>query len=161
MEPGLSNSERQGLGPQYGQPIGMMGMPHMVGPAPMGGPHMYGPGPHMHGPGGPHMNGPGMGQISPQGIVVNQPQPQPQVVNIVANQAFGTQPVSITCQFCNKPVTTTVNKTCNCCTCCLCWVTGLFVWICIQCCRKKEINCCDATHYCPNCGQMLGHYESC
>ena len=149
MEPGLYNSERQGLGPQYGQPIGM---PHMFGPAPMGGPHF-------HGPGGPHMNGPGMGQMTPQGIVVNQAQPQ--VVNIVANQTFGTQPVSITCQFCNKPVTTTVNKTCNCCTCCLCWVTCLFVWICIQCCRKKEINCWDATHVCPACGQQLGTYTSC
>ena len=149
MEPGLSNSERQGLGPQYGKPIGM---PHMIGPAPMGGPHF-------HGPGGPHMHGPGMGQMNPQGIVVNQAQPQ--VVNVVANQTFGTQPVSITCQFCNKPVTTTVNKTCNCCTCCLCWVTGLFIWICIQCCRNKEINCWDATHICPACGQQLGTYTSC
>ena len=118
-------------GMAYGQPAG--GQPHMGGP---------------HGP-------PPMGQ----GMVVNQAQPQ--VVNVVANQTFGTKPVSITCQFCKKPVTTTVNKTCNCCSCLLCCWTGFIFWICIQCCRNKEINCWDATHVCPSCGQQLGTYTSC
>ena len=105
--------------------------------------------------GGGHNHGP----HGPQVMVTNQSQPQ--VVNIVTTQNFGTQPVSITCQFCNKPITTTVNKTCSCCACCLCWMTGLFIWICIQCCRNKEINCWDATHVCPSCGQQLGVYNSC
>ncbi len=133
---GYSSTGRPGMG--YGQPIG--------------GPGMYGP----HGPHGPHGPPPGMG---PQGMVINQAQPQ--VVNVVAAPNFGTQPVSITCQFCKNPVTTTVNKTCSCCACCLCWSTGLLIWICIQSCRGKEINRWDAVHICPSCGQQLGTYTSC
>ena len=138
---GYSSTGRPGMG--YGQPIGgpgMYGPPH--------GPHGMGP----HGMGPP----PGMG---PQGMVVNQAQPQ--VVNVVSAPKFGTQPLSITCQFCKNPVTTTVNKTCSCCACCLCWSTGLLIWICIQSCREKEINCWDAVHICPSCGQQLGTYTSC
>ena len=96
----------------------------------------------------------------------NQQQPvmmapvQPQVVNVV-NTQFGTRPVSITCQFCKLPITTHVEKSFSFCSCLLCIYCGFFFWICIQICRKKEINCCDATHTCPNCGQVLGTYTSC
>ena len=103
--------------------------------------------------GPPHMRGP------QQGPVTNQAQPQ--VVNVVTGQKFGTVPVSITCQFCKNPVTTVVEKTCSCGSCCLCCWTGLFIWICIQCCRDKEIGCKDATHKCPSCGNILGSYQSC
>ena len=136
------------------QPYSSSGRPMMPGPPPPG----YGqpmPGPS-YGP--PH--GPPQGQpMQSQPVVVNQAQPQ--VVNVVAGQGFGTQPVSLTCQFCKNPVTTNVEKKCNCCTCCLCCVTGFIFWVCIQCCRKKEINCWDATHTCPSCGQILGSYTSC
>ena len=118
----------------------------------MGGPPRYG---HPSG-GTPH--GPPHGP-PPQGVVVNQAQPQ--VVNVVSAETFGTTPVSLTCQFCKNPVTTVVQKKCNCCTCCLCWITGVCFFICIQCCRKKEIGCSDATHTCPSCGQILGTYNSC
>lgn len=142
MEPGYSSSGRAPMGPS-------MGGPH--GPAPMqyGQPANYQQPPNMH----PSM------PASPQAVVVNQAQPQ--VVNVVSGQTFGTQPVSITCQFCKNPVTTQVQKKCNCCSCCLCCMTGLIFWICIQCCRNKEINCWDATHTCPSCGQILGNYTSC
>ena len=117
-----------------------------------------GMGPHYGGPiGGPHM--PPRGPMPPSGIIGNQAQPQ--VVTVVAGQNFGTKPISLTCQFCKNPVTTTVQKKCSCGACCLCWFTGLFIWICIQCCRNKEINCYDATHLCPSCGQQLGTYTSC
>ena len=139
MEPGYSNSGRPMQGPPppgYGRP--------MQGPPPPG----Y----------GRPMQGPPQGP--PQGVVANQAQPQ--VVNVVAGaQNFGTQPVSLTCQFCKNPITTRVEKKCNCCTCCLCCATGLIFFICIQCCRNKEIGCSDATHTCPNCGQILGNYNSC
>ena len=141
MEPGYSSSGRPGMGPSYGQPVGGQ---------PMYGPHMGGMPPH---------GMPPQGMPPSQAMIVNQTQPQ--VVNVVSEQTFGTKPVSITCQFCKNPVTTTVNKTCNCCTCCLCIVTVFFFWICIQSCRKKEFNCWDATHVCPSCGQQLGTYTSC
>ena len=146
MEPGYSSSGRPGMGPSYGQPVGGQ---------PMYGPHMGGMPPH----GMPPHGMPPQGMPPSQAMIVNQTQPQ--VVNVVSEQTFGTKPVSITCQFCKNPVTTTVNKTCNCCTCCLCIVTVFFFWICIQSCRKKEFNCWDATHVCPSCGQQLGTYTSC
>ena len=146
MEPGYSSSGRPGMGPSYGQPVGGQ---------PMYGPHMGGMPPH----GMPPHGMPPQGVPPSQAMIVNQTQPQ--VVNVVSEQTFGTKPVSITCQFCKNPVTTTVNKTCNCCTCCLCIVTVFFFWICIQSCRKKEFNCWDATHVCPSCGQQLGTYTSC
>ena len=109
----------------------------------------------------------GMGGYPPHGPTI-QPQPaivvnqaQPQVVNVVSGQTFGTNPVSITCQFCKNPVTTVVQKKCNCGTCCLCCISGILLFICIQCCRNKEIGCNDATHTCPSCGQILGTYNSC
>ena len=146
MNQGYSSSGRQGMNPApYGQPG--YGQPGYGQPG-------YGqPGYGQPAGGQPHMRGP---QQTP---VTNQAQPQ--VVNVVAGQKFGTVPVSITCQFCKNPVTTVVEKTCNCGSCCLCCFTGLFIWICIQCCRDKEIGCKDATHKCPSCGNVLGTYQSC
>jgi lipopolysaccharide-induced tumor necrosis factor-alpha factor len=143
-----------GYGPGYGQPAGYSSSSR--------GPN-FGP----HGPYGPH--GPPPQGFPPfsqeenpqsQSPVNNQVQPQQQVINVV-NAEFGTLPVSITCQFCKTPVTTNVKKSCSCCSCLLCIVTVFFIWLCIQCFRKKEINCCDAQHTCPNCGQILGNYKSC
>ena len=146
MEPGYSSSGRPGMGPSYGQPVGGQ---------PMYGPHMGGMPPH----GMPPHGMPPQGVPPSQAMIVNQTQPQ--VVNVVSEQTFGTKPVSITCQFCKNPVTTTVNKTCNCCTCCLSFMACFIFWFCIQSCRNKEINCWDATHVCPSCGQQLGTYTSC
>ena len=137
MNQGYSSSGRAGMTP----PPGPMGGPH-------GGPDQY----------GQPMGGPSMPPSS-QNVVYNQAQPQ--VVNVISGQTFGTKPVSITCQFCKNPVTTNVEKSCNCCSCLLCCWTGFIFWVCIQCCRNKEINCCDATHKCPQCGQILGNYTSC
>ena len=105
--------------------------------------------------GGPHTGYP---TANTSTAVINQTRPQ--VVNVM-NTQFGTKPVSITCQFCKAPVTTVVEKSCNCCSCLLCWFTCLVFWICVQCCRNKEITCCDAKHTCPNCGQTLGYYNTC
>ena len=98
---------------------------------------------------------------SQQQVVNNQTQPQ--VVQIVqqGSQDFGTKPISMICQFCKKPTTTVVEKKCNCCACFCCTITLLVGWFCIQCFRKKEFNCCDATHKCSECNQILGNYTSC
>ena len=98
---------------------------------------------------------------SQQQVVNNQTQPQ--VVQIVqqGSQDFGTKPISMICQFCKKPTTTVVEKKCNCCACFCCTITLLVGWFCIQCFRKKEFNCCDATHKCSECNQVLGNYTSC
>ena len=108
--------------------------------------------------GGVHNNG-SQSRMGPQGMVINQSQPQ--VVNVVSNQNFGTHPVSMICQFCKNPITTVVDKNCSCISFCLCWITCFFFWICIQSCRKKELNCWNAAHICPSCNQQLGFYNSC
>jgi hypothetical protein len=98
---------------------------------------------------------------SQQQVVNNQTSPQ--VVQIVQQgaQEFGTKPVSMICQFCKKPTSTVVEKKCNCCACLCCFGTAFVGWFCIQCYRKKEFTCCDATHKCSECQKVLGNYTTC
>ena len=94
----------------------------------------------------------------PQGIISNQQTPQT-VVSVTTT--FGTQPVSMNCTFCKQPITTKVNRSCSIGSVLLCICTCFIFWVCIQCCRNKEITCCNAEHTCPNCGKTLGYYENC
>ena len=160
---GYSSSGRA-MNQGYGQPVGrpQMGMA-------VGGPHgHYGPQPGMAPTAYPSQQQvyPNQQPTTPttypsQQQVVNN-QTQPQVVQIVqGSQEFGTKPISMMCQFCKKPITTQVEKSCNCCSCFCCFLTLFIGWFCVQCYRKKEINCCDATHKCPECGKDLGNYTSC
>ena len=106
------------------------------------------------------------GQMGPQNQAYGQPG-QPIVINqqspvMMANPLmFKTTPIALTCIFCKKPCTTVVQQKCNVCACLLCWCTGLIFYVCVQCCRQKDICCCDATHTCPNCGQVVGTYTAC
>ena len=86
---------------------------------------------------------------------------QPQIVTVIRNVKFGTFPVSVTCQFCQIPITSVVKKRFNICSCLFCCWFGFVFWVCFQSIRGKEINCFDAEHSCPNCGQKLGNYYSC
>ena len=99
------------------------------------------------------------GQMGQPGlpIIINQQSP----VAMANPLMFKTTPIALTCIFCNKPCTTVVQKKCNVCACLLCWCTGLLCYVCVQCCRQKDICCCDATHTCPNCGQVVGTYTAC
>ena len=92
-------------------------------------------------------------------IILNQGQPQ--IVANYNNINFGTKPISITCQFCQQPVTSKVDESVSIGSVVLCICLCLGFWVCVQCCRNKEINCCDAKHTCPNCGNVLGYYKSC
>ena len=126
---------------------------------------MYTP-PDAVNPGAPLMGGPQYGQpvvspppmgAMPNTVVVNQATP----AVMVHPNMFKTTPVSLTCTFCHKPITTTVTQTFNCCACCLCWFTGLLIYVCIQACRGKDICCYDASHTCPYCGNVVGTYTAC
>ena len=97
------------------------------------------------------------GQMGPLPIIINQQQP----VAMLNPLMFKTTPIATTCIFCHRPCTTVVEKQFNFCTCILCWCTGLLCYVCVQMFRDKDICCCDATHTCPNCGQILGTYTSC
>ena len=89
----------------------------------------------------------------PTTVVLNQKAPNPRM--------FKTTPVALNCLFCKRPITTTVITKCNCCACLLCWLTGLLLYVCIQCCRDKDICCYDAEHRCPHCGNVVGTYTAC
>ena len=91
-------------------------------------------------------------------IVINQAIP---LVIVPRQVNWGTSPISTACPFCRNSVTTNVEQNFNCGTCFLCWVTGICLFACIQLCRGKDICCCDAIHRCPNCGNILGIYNSC
>ena len=89
-------------------------------------------------------------------------QNQPIVVNQVTLQhKFKTDPTTLTCPFCKQTIRTNVDTDLNCANCCLCLMTGVIVWACIMCCMDKDLNCCDATHKCPNCGSIVGNYKAC
>ena len=96
-------------------------------------------------------------QQMPSSIVLNQQEPS---VFIPPNM-FKLQPVSLNCNFCNKPITTTVTQEFNCCACLLCWCTGLLCYVCIQCIRGKDLCCYDATHRCPYCNNTIAIYQAC
>ena len=93
------------------------------------------------------------------GVAVNQP--------IVVNQVvpgyltkFKTSPVSMVCPYCNNQIITQVRTEFNCCNCCFCWFFCL-IWLIVQLASDKELNCTDATHYCPSCNRLLGQYKAC
>lgn len=94
-----------------------------------------------------------------QAVVVNQSQPQ--TVVVVGGQTFNSDPTVLVCPFCKNTVTTEVQKSCSCGAVCLCIMTGLILYLCIQCCRKKDLCCCNATHICPSCKQTVGSYYAC
>ena len=94
----------------------------------------------------------------PPNIIKNQEEPK---IVVNAQMAFGTKPVSTTCPFCKQAVTSNVSRSCSIGSVFLCICTCFIFWICVQCCRNKEITCCNAKHTCPNCGKTLGYYENC
>jgi hypothetical protein len=93
----------------------------------------------------------------PNAIVINQ-QSRGAMVN---PNVFKTSPISITCTFCSKPITTTVKEECNCLAFCLCCFTGVIFYLIIQACRDKDLCFDNATHTCPYCGNVVGTYNAC
>ena len=88
-----------------------------------------------------------------QPIIVNQYIP-------VQPIPFKTEPINMVCPFCKSNITTNVETEFNCLNCCFCcW--NFVLWIIVQLVREKELNCTDATHKCPNCGQIIGKYNAC
>jgi len=101
-------------------------------------------------------------QPGQQPVIVN---PVPVATNQVAVQGvnqeqFKLSPVVTKCPHCFQTITTTVETQCSCCACCVFCMTGLLIYLCIQCCRNKDFCCQDATHKCPNCGKDIAFYKA-
>ena len=93
-------------------------------------------------------------------VVVNQESPVT-VVTVLDPSLFKTSTVITQCPYCRNVVSTDVQTSCNCCAfCCCCW-TGFVFYACVQCCRGKDICCCNAIHTCPSCKKQLGSYVAC
>ena len=79
---------------------------------------------------------------------------------IIVPTDFGSQPVAMTCPFCQVVINTKTESSLNCLACCCCLFFGLLYFI-FQAVTKKNICCVDITHKCPRCGRALGYYKSC
>ena len=91
------------------------------------------------------------------------PNQQPIVVNQYISQAplkLRTTPAVIVCPHCHNSITTVVDTQCNCLNCCFCWCFFPF-WILVNLVNEKDFNCTDATHKCPQCGQIIQQYNAC
>ena len=75
-------------------------------------------------------------------------------------QEFKTQPIYVTCTNCNSIITTKTKPKLNC-LACLCFLLFCPLYCCIKLCAGKDVCCLDYTHLCPNCGRVLGVYETC
>lgn len=72
---------------------------------------------------------------------------------------FELDPVSTTCIFCKRPISTTVTQSFDCCAFSWCCFSLVIPYIIVQNCRGKEFLPYKATHTCPYCGNVVGTYE--
>lgn len=79
----------------------------------------------------------------------------------ILKDSLRSTPQYVGCPYCKKQGMTRVERSCSCCNVLCCLFTALGPWLCFQACRGKDINCCDADHYCYACGNKLGHYDAC
>ena len=107
-------------------------------------------------------------QNQQQPIIAQQYAPNQQNPYIVVQQQytsipqvkFKTKPVIIVCPYCKNNITSIVETHFNLLNCCF---FSFFpcIWCLVAVCNDKEFCCCDATHKCPTCGNLLGKYHSC
>ena len=79
---------------------------------------------------------------------------------IIIPPSLKSEPVTMTCPFCKNLITTRTYSTCNYVACC-CFLLFNIFYCCVQICSGKNVLCVDITHTCPNCGRVIGHYNSC
>ena len=79
---------------------------------------------------------------------------------VYVNTNFKSSSVSMTCPFCRKTITTKTKAKINFLACFCCLMFNI-LYCCVQICGGKNPCCCDISHICPNCGKIVGHYDSC
>ena len=95
-----------------------------------------------------------------QGQVIMNQLGQPKTIYVDVTN-FKTSPHNTVCPICNNQITTQVNKTCNWYSWLLFCCVGILPWITMQACRNKKLNCYNADHICPRCGNKIAEYNSC
>lgn len=99
-------------------------------------------------------------QFASDTIITNDNSLLQQKLNDLQNQLKSNED-NITCPFCKKEGITKVDKSCSFPTGVFCIFGGVFIPLLIQLCRKKDLNCTNADHYCACCGNKLVSYKSC
>ena len=89
-------------------------------------------------------------------IVNNQVRPKP-----IDPDTLRSKSVSLVCPFCKSQINTNVEQICSWSNLCCSIFTTPITWAIFQCCRKKDYNCYDTEHSCPNCKIKLGQYKAC
>jgi hypothetical protein len=108
-------------------------------------------------------------QLEPTNYNVSQPISQPilsqnQVTSIPTVNFEGvlrSNPAFVVCPHCRQGGVTRAETSCSILNTCCCICTYLGPWIIFQACRGKDINCCDANHFCVACGAKLYTYNAC
>ena len=90
---------------------------------------------------------------------------EPKVVGVASeketvHEIYRSHAVLAVCHHCNKAVPTVVTTKCSASSyLCFCFCGGC--WGLYQMYKRKDLNCCDASHSCSTCNQPLGTYNAC
>ena len=103
--------------------------------------------------------------IAPVSATFQPPMPNQQA--IIVNQAIPQVPLKLrsspavmVCPHCHNTITTVVDTQFSCLNCCFCYC--MFIcWVIVNLVNEKDFNCTDATHKCPQCGQVIYQYNAC
>jgi hypothetical protein len=98
-------------------------------------------------------------EVTPSSYIIPS---EPETPLITINQInLKTASQKVTCPTCTKEIITEVNTKLNTCNTLFC-IFGLYIpWLVLKCLKRKDFNCLDAEHICPNCGNILAHYNAC
>ena len=103
-------------------------------------------------------------EVLPTNLTPFKNQQQPYMANqntYVQTANLKSRPVLVFCPFCKNNVITLVETHFNWLSCLCCLISRLIIWSIFQCMRNKDLNCNDATHRCPSCGNIIGTYSAC
>ena len=89
---------------------------------------------------------------------VNQTQPNG-LSTVAISKVLRSTSQFIVCPFCNQFVPTKTERSCSCPNICCFLFTG--VYPCFQILREKDLNCYNASHFCPNCNKLVHQYRAC
>ncbi len=87
--------------------------------------------------------------------------PATTTVIVQDHEIFKTNSVLATCPSCKTSANTSVTTNFSIMNYLLYCFTTPLVWIIFQLIRKKDLNCCDATHTCSGCGSLIANYTAC
>lgn len=90
----------------------------------------------------------------------NQTQPTNGLNSIAIAKVLRSTSQFVLCPFCSEFVPTRAERSCSCASTC-CFLCGFIPYLCFQVLREKDINCCNANHYCPNCNAIVHQYRAC